>query len=107
MWFKIITLAILLMIVISLFRAMVSLVRNESSSGKTVKMLSYRVGFSILLLLFLGLAKYMGWMQPHDLKGQPSSHAMISAPSPKDATKATPSEPSDTKEQTHQTTKAE
>ncbi|MCG8312913.1 MAG: DUF2909 domain-containing protein [Pseudomonadales bacterium] len=81
MWFKIIIFIILILIVFSLFSALLSLVRNQSASGKTVKMLSYRVGFSILLLLFLGLSKQMGWVQPHDLKGQPSAHPVISAPS--------------------------
>ena len=83
MWFKVVVFIILLLIVFSLFSALTSLVRNQSSSGKTVKMLSYRVGFSILLLLFLGLSKQMGWVQPHDLKGQPTSHPVISAPSQK------------------------
>ena len=81
MLFKIAMFAILLMAAISLFMALASLVRNQGSSGKTVRMLSYRVGFSLLLLLFLGLAQYMGWVQPHDLKGQPTSQPMISAPS--------------------------
>lgn len=80
MWFKLTALAILLMIVISLFRALASLVRSDGASGKTVKMLSYRVGFSILLLLFLGFAQFMGWTQPHDLKGRPVSQPMIAAP---------------------------
>ncbi|MDX1693277.1 MAG: DUF2909 domain-containing protein [Ketobacteraceae bacterium] len=80
MWFKIITIVILVLIVVSLFGALASLVRNKSSSGKTVKMLGYRVGFSMLLLLFLAFAKFSGWSQPHDLKGQPVSQPMISAP---------------------------
>ncbi len=80
MWFNIITIVILLLIVFSLFGALASLVRNQSSSGKTVKMLGYRVGFSMLLLLFLGFAKLSGWTQPHDVKGQPVSQPMISAP---------------------------
>ena len=86
MWFNIITIIILLLIVFSLFGALASLVRNQSSSGKTVKMLGYRVAFSALLLLFLGVAKYMGWTQPHDLKGQPVSRPMISAPAVSSAT---------------------
>lgn len=80
MLFKILMFAILFMAVVSLFMALVSLVRNQGAQGKTVKMLSYRVGFSILLLLFLGFSKYMGWIQPHDLKGQPTAHPVISAP---------------------------
>lgn len=93
MIFKIALLAILLMAVISLFMALVSLVRNQGASGKTVKMLSYRVGFSLLLLLFLGLSQYMGWVQPHDLKGQPTQHPVISAPSANES-----SVPAETKE---------
>lgn len=80
MWFNVITIIILLLIVFSLFGALASLVRNQSSSGKTVKLLGYRVAFSALLLLFLGFAKFSGWTQPHDLKGQPVSQPMISAP---------------------------
>lgn len=79
MLFKVLMFAILFLAAASLFMALVGVVRNQGSSEKTVKMLSYRVGFSILLLLFLGLSKYMGWLQPHDLKGRPTSQPVISA----------------------------
>jgi Na+/H+-dicarboxylate symporter len=90
MWFQIITIIILVLIVISLFSALASLVRNKSASGKTVKMLGYRVAFSFLLLLFLAFAKFTGLTQPHDLKGQPVSQPMISAPAPSGADNARP-----------------
>lgn len=65
MLFKIIAVATLVVITVSLFMALASLVKGEGATGKTVKMLSYRVGFSAFLLIFLGLAKFMGWMEPH------------------------------------------
>ena len=95
MWFQIITIIILVLIVVSLFSALASLVRNKSASGKTVKMLGYRVAFSFLLLLFLAFAKFTGWTQPHDLKGQPVSQPMISAPAPADSEGTRQSEDAD------------
>lgn len=65
MLFKIIAVAILVVITASLFMALASLVKGDGATGNTVKMLSYRVGFSALLIIFLGLAKFMGWMEPH------------------------------------------
>lgn len=79
MLIKIVVLFILVLIVVSLFKALSSLVKNESGSGKTVKLLAYRVGFSVLLLVFLGLSSYMGWVSPHDLKGKPTTSPVISA----------------------------
>ena len=70
MLMKIAVIAVLVIIVFSLFSALKSLVRNqEGDKQRTVKMLAYRVGFSALLLLFLGIAFALGWIQPHGLKG--------------------------------------
>lgn len=70
MFIKIAVIAVLLIIVISLFGALHSLVRNqEGDKQRTVKLLAYRVGFSAVLLLLLGFAFAMGWIQPHGLGG--------------------------------------
>lgn len=70
MLMKVAVIAVLFVIVISLFGALQSLVRNnEGDKQRTVKLLAYRVGFSALLLLLLGLAFAMGWIQPHGLRG--------------------------------------
>ncbi|WP_411267952.1 twin transmembrane helix small protein [Ketobacter sp.] len=67
---KIAVIAVLVVIVFSLFGALRSLVRNqEGDKQRTVKMLAYRVGFSALLLVMLGVAFALGWIQPHGLKG--------------------------------------
>ena len=70
MLFKIAVVAVLFIILFSLFGALKSLVRNqEGDKERTVRMLAYRVGFSAFLLVLLGLAFAMGWIQPHGLKG--------------------------------------
>ena len=70
MLFKIAVVAVLFIILFSLFGALKSLVRNqEGDEERTVRMLAYRVGFSAFLLVLLGLAFAMGWIQPHGLKG--------------------------------------
>lgn len=66
MWIKILILLILLVVIISLFGALRSLVRNQKDDKqKMVKLLAVRVGFSVLLLLFLGISLFMGWIEPH------------------------------------------
>lgn len=70
MLIKIAVIAVLFLIVFSLFGALRSLVRNqEGDKQRTVKMLAYRVGFSAFLLLLLGVAFALGWIQPHGLRG--------------------------------------
>ena len=65
---KFIIIAVLLVIAVSLFSALRTLVRNkDGDKQKTVRFLAYRVGFSVLLLLLLGFAMLMGWIAPHGL----------------------------------------
>lgn len=74
MVFKIVVIAVLIVILVSLFSALRTLVRNrENDKQRTVRFLAIRVGFSVLLLILLALAMNMGWIQPHGLqpKGQP------------------------------------
>ena len=67
---KIVVVIALLLITVSLFSALFSMVRNDQGDKeRMVKMLAYRVAFSVFLLLLLGLAFFMGWVQPHGLKG--------------------------------------
>ncbi len=66
---KIVVIALLFFIVISLFMALKSLVRNDQGDKqKVVKFLAWRVGLSALLLVLLGLSFYMGWLEPHGLR---------------------------------------
>lgn len=71
MLFKIIAVSILIIITISLFSALRAMVTKKEGDDqfKTVRFLAYRVGFSVLLLLLLMLAYFLGWIQPHGLRG--------------------------------------
>ncbi len=70
MLIKIVVVVVLLIIAFSLFGALRSLVSGKQDDQyRTVRFLAYRVGFSVVLLLLLGLAFFMGWIQPHGLRG--------------------------------------
>lgn len=66
-WVKLIVLILLLAAVISLGRALASLVKGEGKEGKTMRALAWRVGFSVAVFLFILLSMYMGWVKPHDV----------------------------------------
>lgn len=80
MWVKIIALLLLAAAVVSLFRALTSMMKNESADGKTVKALAWRVAFSALVFLFLLLSMYMGWVTPHGVN--PSAPAPVEQQAP-------------------------
>jgi chromate transport protein ChrA len=67
LWVKLVVLALVIAAVVALFRALVSLVRNEGGQGKTMRALAWRVGFSVAVFLFLLLSMYLGWIEPHDV----------------------------------------
>ncbi len=66
-WVKLIVLVLLVAAVASLFRALTSLMKDEGGEGKTVRALTWRIGFSVVIFLFLLLSMYMGWVTPHDV----------------------------------------
>lgn len=66
-WVKALVLVLLAAAVVSLFRALTAMMRGEGGGGKTVRALTWRIGFSVLIFLFLLLSMYMGWVQPHDV----------------------------------------
>ena len=45
----------------------VKAVRNEGKSGKTMRALAWRVGFSAMVFVFILVSMMMGWIQPHDV----------------------------------------
>lgn len=65
MFTKAIILIVMLIILISLGSGLVFLVRDEGNSKRTVKALTWRIGLSLCLFLFLLLAFSMGWIKPH------------------------------------------
>ena len=63
---RLLILAGLLAIVLSLGSALVQLVRNkDESSQKMARALTIRIGLSILLFVLLLVAWQLGWIQPH------------------------------------------
>lgn len=62
---------LLLVILASLFSALVFLVRDRGTTNRTVRALTWRVGLSIGLFLLLLLAGWMGWIEPHGLHPRP------------------------------------
>ncbi len=70
MWVKIAIFILFGFIVLSLFRGMFYLVQDGSGSKRTVNSLTYRVIFSVALLLLLIVSASQGWIQPHTLNGK-------------------------------------
>ena len=63
---RLLILACLLAIVLSLGSALVHLVRHKGeSSQKMARALTIRVGLSVLLFALLMVAWWLGWIQPH------------------------------------------
>lgn len=61
---KAIVLVFLAAIVISLFSGLFFLTKDENNSTRVLKALKIRVGLSIVLVVFLVLSFYMGWITP-------------------------------------------
>lgn len=66
---KIILVALLLAIVVSLFSGLFFLMNDDSAKRRTLTALKVRVGLSIALLVFLALSFANGWLKPHGLGG--------------------------------------
>ena len=68
---KSLVIILLLVILASLFSALVFLVRDQGETHRTVRALTWRIGLSIGLFLLLLLAGWMGWIEPHGLYSKP------------------------------------
>lgn len=62
---------LLLLILASLFSALVYLVRDKGGGRRTVRALTWRIGLSLGLFALLLLSSWMGWIQPHGLTPPP------------------------------------
>jgi hypothetical protein len=67
MFTKTIIFIVMLVILGSLASGLIFLVRDEGKTKRTVKALSWRIGLSLVLFLFLFLAFSLGWIHPHGL----------------------------------------
>jgi hypothetical protein len=62
---KILTIAFLLVILYSLASSLFFLVQDKGEGDRTVRRLTWRIGLSVVLFLFLWFAYQMGWIQPN------------------------------------------
>jgi hypothetical protein len=52
----------------SLGSALFFLMRDQGKSNRTVRSLTFRVGFSVALFLLILLAYHLGWIQPTGIR---------------------------------------
>ncbi len=62
---KILIIGIMLTILYSLASSLIFLVRDKGEGDRTVRRLSWRIGLSIVLFLFLWGAFQLGWIEPN------------------------------------------
>ncbi len=65
MYTKTIIILVMIIILVALGSGLVFLVKDGGNSKRTLKALSWRIGLSLALFLFLILAFKMGWITPH------------------------------------------
>lgn len=64
---KVIILVVMLIILFSLGSSLFFLVRDGGNTKRTVKALTWRIGLSLTLFLFLFIAFSLGWIKPHSI----------------------------------------
>ena len=62
---KILIIVFLLAIIYSLGSALIFLVRDHGEGKRTVNRLSWRIGLSLVIFLFLWIAYQLGWIEPN------------------------------------------
>jgi len=65
MWVKALVVILLLVIVVSLFSALYTLVKGTDNGARTAKFLTYRIALSVVLFVVLMAAMWSGTMRPH------------------------------------------
>ena len=61
---KILIIVFIIVILYSLGSALIFLVKDHGEGDRTVKRLTWRIGLSLVLFLFLWGAHQMGWIEP-------------------------------------------
>ena len=67
MFTRIIIYIAMLFILLSLMSGLIFLVRDEGKTKRTVKALSWRIGISLALFIFLFLAFSLDFIKPHSI----------------------------------------
>lgn len=62
---KILIIVFVLAIIYSLGSALIFLVKDHGEGDRTVNRLSWRIGLSLVLFLFLWVAYQLGWVEPN------------------------------------------
>lgn len=62
---KILIIVFILAIIYSLGSALIFLVRDHGEGDRTVNRLSWRIGLSLVLFVFLWVAYQLGWIEPN------------------------------------------
>lgn len=65
---KLLVVLVFIAILFALGSALIEMLRGRQDSKRTVKALTWRIGLSVVLFLFLLLAYQFGWIQPHDVQ---------------------------------------
>ncbi len=64
---KIIVIASMLIILGALGSSLFFLITDKGKNNRTVKALTWRIGLSLALFLFLFIAFSLGWIKPHSI----------------------------------------
>jgi putative copper export protein len=67
-WVKALVFLMMVLVVVALFKSLSAMMRGESADGKTVKALTWRIGLSVAIFLFLLVAAFFGWIEPHGVR---------------------------------------
>ncbi len=86
MLIKIVVIFAFLLILLSLASALFNIVKHkdQANSQKTLNALTFRIGLSIALFIFIFIAVANGWIEPHGLgaKIQSSNATQTTLPAP-------------------------
>ena len=64
---KILVISTMIIILFALGSSLFFLVRDDGKSNRTVKALTWRIGLSLALFIFLWVAFSLGWIKPHGI----------------------------------------
>lgn len=66
---KLIVIAALIAILYNLGAGLVYMMIDRGSTSRTVNALTWRIGLSVALIVFVMFSAWMGWIKPHGLYG--------------------------------------
>lgn len=65
---KLLIIAAFLAILYNLGAGLYFMMTDKGSSDRTVNALTRRIGISVALILLVGLAAWLGWIEPHGIR---------------------------------------